>query len=594
MKINVHAHVFNFQSILTKETILLLSHRLSGKNLPEPLRDAILSYLRTRRKGRSKEMSLDDFHRTIRKTRFFNRMMPGKMRDFFDRHLELPPSSETAAVLTSLLEASVIDRNEASTSAVINAFEWLRVGFMSTISDVTDDLIINMDDDDLAVLLPMDIIDSKSGNRGKKLFPKQLAETSKQALRYPGRLLPFGKVNPARNDSFKLFKEYISNGSCIGLKLYPALGYSIRGAMMDEVLAFCDSESVPVLLHCNDAGFRKSPDAAQNGHPGHWIPVLEKHINLNVCFGHFGGERQNGKRVWIAPELPRDSWAQHILDLMERFPGRVFADVSYHNEQYEDPDAGINYRKNLASVMDNPQYRSQVLWGTDYHLLRIDCTDTNYTEAFQKMIGKEIFDLMAQNNPAAFLGLPVAGNDEKPNITRHIRWLLEKNARAVHGKPAAWLRSHPDGQTIQGSGRASPDGAAWDVNNRIHISLFNFIWNYKQPDFLNEGMRKRIHTNSDDIRKKFEHLGRVPVGELTFHSNTLGDSTDRNHAIRSFCNRLLIWFDSVNTMEHIRNNDQSFYRKMITVCSDPGNTIPKIAEVLEMFYRTTSDLSDES
>ncbi len=594
MKINVHAHVFNFQSILTKETILLLSHRLSGKNLPEPLRDAILSYLRTRRKSRSKDISLDDFHRTIRKTRFFNRLMPGKMRDFFDRHLELPPSSETASLLTSLLEASVIDRNQASSSTVINTFEWLRIGFAAAISDVADDLIVQMDEDDLAVLLPMDIIDPKAGSREKKLFPKQLADTTRQALRFPGRLLPFGMVNPARKESFELFREAINSGWCVGLKLYPALGYSIRGEMMDEVLAFCDSESVPVLLHCNDTGFRKSPDAAQYGHPGHWIPVLEKHSSLKVCFGHFGGEKQDDEDVWIAPGLPRDSWAHHILDLMDRFPGRVFADVSYHNEQYDDPDAGDNYRKNLAAVLENPKYRSQVLWGTDYHLLRIDCTDPDYTDAFCSMIGEDNFELMARKNPAAFLGLPVDDAEEKPNIARHVRWLLENNARAVHGKPAPWLRNHPEGNVIEGSGTDPAGDAPWDVNNRIHTSLFNFIWNYKEPDFLSEGMRKRINRESDDIKAKFEHLGRTPIGELTFHSGALSDSTDRNQSIRSFCNRLDTWFGRVNEIGRIRDINSAFYRKMNTVCSDPGKTIPKIAPVLEQFYRVSSDLTDES
>lgn len=589
MRINVHTHVFTFASILTKETLLVLSHRLSGRNLPEPLRDAILSYLRARRRRRPGDLSFDDFHRTIRPTRFFNRIVPGRLQRLFDRHLDLPPTPETAAALTSLLEASLIDRHQASTPAVINAFEWLRIGFMKSIDAVTDDLISHMDDDDVAVVLPMDIIDKKAGKREKKLFLKQMEDTRRQAMRYPGRILPFAKVNPARSDSFDLFCNAIEEGACVGLKLYPSLGYRIRGGVMDEVLRFCEEKAVPVLLHCNDTGFRKSPQAARFCDPKEWIPVLDTHASLKVCFAHFGGQTQDGKPVWTHPGLPEESWAAAILDLMKRYPGRVFADLSYHWEQNEDDEAAKNYRNNLLAVLSDEHFRDQVLWGTDFHLLRLDATDTDYTESFVSLVGDDHFARLSRANPARYLGLPVDGLAEGSNITRHIAWLTDNHARAVHGRPASWLTRHPKGAALDG-GTTSPDGPAWDRNNRIHVSVFNFIWGYRTPVYLGEEMKRRMRRQGNDPQALFEAMGRLPVGELTFHSDVLGDRSDRDHAIRSFAGRIHVWFSAIGAFERTELEDAGYLRKMVATCSDPSATIPKIAEVMERYFRDTSDL----
>jgi predicted TIM-barrel fold metal-dependent hydrolase len=595
MKINVHAHVFNFPSILTKETILVLSHRLTGRNLPEPLRDALLSYLRTRRKSRSGDISFDDFHRTIRGTRLFDRLIPKSLRSFFDRHLDLPPSPETTAALTSLLEATLIDRHQARSPEVINAFEWLRIGFMKHIDDVTDDLIAQMDDDDVAVVLPMDILDRKAGKQERAIFLKQLEDTKRQALRYPGRILPFAKLNPVRRDTFHIMRESLHSGACVGLKLYPSLGYAVKGSIMDDALRYCEKESVPVLLHCNDTGFRKSAKDALNCDPRAWIPILDTHPDLRVCFAHFGGQSQGGQPVWTAPELPADSWAFAILELMEQYPGRVFADISFHTEQNATPEQKENYRKNLAAVITDERYRDHVLWGTDYHLLRMDATDSDYAAAMHNLLGDELFDRISQHNPAAFLGLPLHGQPAGANIDRHIAWLTAHHARAVHGNPASWLSDHPEGAAIRGrNGQPSASGTAWDRNNRIHTSVFNFLWNNRQPAYLSERMKKLLRSRGETPEALFEAVGRLPIGELTFHSDILGDQADRSHAIRSFAQRIHVWFSSISSFSKKEANESAYLRKMVSACSDPSVTIPKIAEVLELFFQVQSDLEVDS
>ncbi len=599
MQINVHTHVFNFEAILTKETVMLLNHRLTGKNMPGPLREVVIEYLRAKQKKRNRKLSPEDFHRSIRGYASFKRLLPGGMRRFFDRHLDLPSSVDTDRLLMSVLEASLTDRDDTDASAVMNAIEWLRIGLMSSIDAVTDDLMAHLDDGDVVVVLPMDIIGKRAGKQESGRYLKQLEDTLEQALRYPGRVLPFAMVNPARKEAFRMLQRDVERGACVGLKLYPSLGYSVWDGVMKEVLRYCDRQQVPVLLHCNDSGFRKSKSAAAYCRPDHWKPVLDELPNLKVCFGHFGGETEGGKPVWTAPDIPRDSWAAGILDLMEAWPGRVFADVSYHVGHLGDDDTRRNYLNNMRKVMDDATYRSQVLWGTDYHLLRMDRSDTDYTESFASQIGADHYALMSRNNPAAFLGLPDNGRPEGANIARHVDWLAGQHARPVHGRPAEWLIDHPEGRTIKAGTPGVPgtavtaEGAGWDVNNYIHTSVFNFLWHYNTPSFLSEGMRKRIEGRADNQEAKFEAMGRVPVGELSFHQDVAGDRKDREQAIRSFSNRIDYWFSKVEAFRKYNDDTSVYYRKMIRTCSEPNHTIPDIAEVMGQFYRVKSPFGED-
>lgn len=587
MKINVHAHVFNFKSILTKETILLLKHRLTGLNIPDPFRELILSYFRARRRSRSGDLSFEDFNRTIRGLGSFDRLIPRKLRKLFDHHLETSSSSDVNELLISLLETAIIERTDTSSSTIINLFEWLRIGMMKNIDEVTDDLIAHLDEDDVVVLLPMDIIDKNAGKKERQLFIKQLESTEKQSLRYPGRVLPFAMVNPVRKESFDLFKKSIDSGACVGLKLYPSLGFSIENTMVKKALKYCNDHSVPVLLHGNDRGFRKSAQAAQYCNPNHWIPVLDELQNLKVCFGHFGGEMQAGKDIWTHTELPDDSWAFAILKLMESYPDRVFADVSFHTDHWDDETKRQNYQKNLQKVLNDDRYKYQVLWGTDYHLLRMDSTDTDYTQKFIEMLGEEDFTRISKSNPVKYLGLPSAENKTGENITRYVNRLIQEKASTVHGKPASWLLDHESINQEAFGEWILTASESWDINNLIHRSLFQFIWTPEDvPKYLDKGARTNIDKNHDTIEEKFEAIGRLPLAELTNFSH--GPSTDviEDQKMRGFCTDVMFWFRRKTNADRIGPSDDNLlYSKLQNVAGKSDHMIKDIASVITKFYR---------
>ncbi len=587
MKVNVHAHVFNFQSILTKETILLLKHRLTGKNLPASIRNILLRYLRHKRGANAGPISIKDFQKFLQDKDLAGRIIPSDFRNLFNEMVTIEDSPTNRSMFISMLRDAASARFRRRNETVYNAIEWLRIGLMTSIDEVTDDLMTHMEKDDVAVLLPMDIIDKNALKREQKLFEKQLDDTINQALRHPGRMLPFGMVNPAREDSFTLFKEAAEKGAVTGLKLYPALGYPVWEDQVKQALELCNEMSLPVLLHCNDEGFRKSDDDAQHGRPDHWIPVLDALPNLKVCFGHFSGDKENDKPVWTAESIPSGSWADQILGMMGTYKGRVFADVSYHAGQFKSDEAAANYRKNLKQQLGKPDIRTQVLWGTDYHLLRIDATDTDYADGFLEWLGEDDFNQIAKINGQRYLGLPDEDAEASEAIKKHISWLYKNQARSVLGKPAGWLRHHPEGKLIEGNPVSGE--AYWSRNNVLHVALFRVVW-YTDPPHISRGAKSHIEDKTDNLPGVFEKLGRLTMQQMVFHQDVLGSSSDRSERIRSFLSDIEVQLNQSSSLERFNTDDAELRQKVMKICSDPGQTIPDLAEILALFYRAKTNI----
>ncbi len=589
MQINVHTHVFNFRTILTAETIVVLNNRLSGLDMPDPLRNMLLQYLRRRLRSRNK-ISMEDFEKTISRFRVFNRVLPDSVHSVFRKHIALPSRRDSTELLFSLLEAGITERTSESESTVGGYIDWLRIGLMTSIDKVTDDLMSYYKEDDVVVALPMDIIDQKNDPRERDIYLEQLDETKKQALRYPGRLLPFVMINTIRKGSKKIFYESVKDGACVGLKLYPSLGYSIDSDAMPEILRYCNDNELPVLMHCNDRGFRRDSHHAPLADPALWEPILTKLDKLKICFAHFGGDEQNGEAIWNHHPLPENSWPAKILEMMNTFKGRVFADISFHATYLNKPDTKKNYRKNLREIIGDKKTGSQVLWGTDYHLLRQRITDSGFADEFRELLGEDHFRKISVDNPAAFLGLPVNGNPEGGNIRRHIEWLVENRAGTVQGRPPNWLLEHTTEKSDAFRNWILSAGKPWDPNNLIHITLFNFLWNSK-PTPLASGIKRTLRkAHNNDPRAIFEAVGRLPVAELALHNKVLGRGSTRRSLTAGFCTDLEEWFDHFKKLERDNNDSAKFRRNITEVCEDKKLRISNLAGVLESFYSVPSEI----
>lgn len=93
--------------------------------------------------------------------------------------------------------------------------------------------------------------------------------------------------------------EGAENGTFIGIKLYPSLGFNPR-----DHIGFCENiadREIPVTVHCQQGSLRLVNDADDLNHPENWEQVLEalngKGKELIINFGHFGGEDEVTKTI---------------------------------------------------------------------------------------------------------------------------------------------------------------------------------------------------------------------------------------------------------------------------------------------------------
>jgi len=151
---------------------------------------------------------------------------------------------------------------------------------------------------------------------------------------------------------------------------------------------------------------------------------LEK---LKICFGHFGGEDEwarffdndrgnyghqiaqnptqgitflhtNGdpKPGKLAELWRKADWYSIICSLMLQHKS-VFADISYilHGDQQILPL--------LRSTLQNDNLNRQVLYGTDFYVVRNHKSEKNMLADIRGGLGKELFDLIARENPVNYL-----------------------------------------------------------------------------------------------------------------------------------------------------------------------------------------------
>ncbi|MFZ5810832.1 MAG: amidohydrolase family protein [Thermodesulfobacteriota bacterium] len=406
MRINAHSHVFNFKTFLTAEAKKILVARLNRGGLSKPFAEVIANYLEKR----------------------------------MDR------ATDNREAMGELYEMINTRRRGG-----LYLWEFLRIGFLPDVASVTADLLAktrdlagNHEEDSIVVALMVDVI-GPTPSDDDALFHDQYRQTVEQAVRYPGLVLPFVAFNPDRvgrprgENGLEIARAALESGACIGVKLYPSLAeHSPTYPGMEELFELCNDLDAAIVMHANSGGFAASRATALRCYPGDWKDLIRNNPNVRIDFAHFADED-----IFTDPKSAPYRWRNMLLDMIRdpAFGGRVYGDVSYQDEPLGGTAVRRAYFDRLKGYLSDEALRHNILWGTDYYMIYLSTSNSEYWDLFQNALGNQ-FTNIAEDNPKRFLGLPDQNGNMAPNIERHVEFLKRMQGTTLWengSSKAKWL-----------------------------------------------------------------------------------------------------------------------------------------------------------
>lgn len=291
--------------------------------------------------------------------------------------------------------------------------------------------------DMITCLLMMDFYKEFADRTPKKSMWKQVLEINELADRKDGHpVLPFLALDPRRvgetgkENLYELFlKAFDRNkgGRFFGVKLYPALGYSVSDYRLEPFYHVCEKLNIPVVSHCGgemvstfkttikvykdfddkkEITVERNQDVNGNARrqrifnlndPSEFVPVLEKFKKLKLNIAHFGGND-----AWIPLDLNKvyHERVGTTVDLMSKYDG-VFTDFSFCLT-----DKGT-YQKLNRIIRNNNIVKDRLMYGTDYWVVLFN-DDDKFKECLNLfsenvLSDQNVMQRMLTNNPDEYL-----------------------------------------------------------------------------------------------------------------------------------------------------------------------------------------------
>ncbi|HUF30871.1 MAG TPA: amidohydrolase family protein [Gemmatimonadaceae bacterium] len=488
MRINAHAHIFNLQTVLTREAIEIMARRVRERGVPEYVVGALTRILDRQLDHPEylvEEELLEHFLSEIAADPAFQGFVASAVHSLpveitvlggGVRGLGVSALRSTLDKLSSHLEA-----RDGVGGGIFDVFETLRLAMQPDIVSVADRLLEHLRPDDGLIALMMDITSESEPDRDRRNFERQLRGTAEAAIQRPGRIFPFVAINPRRRAHLEILSRSVEQMGYVGVKLYPSLGYSVNTPAMRKVFDYCMTADLPVLVHCTDGGFYRDKEAIANSDPAMWEPVLDDYPELRLCFGHCGGCRG---LVGGGTPVP-DSWAEVVIDMVRSFPN-VCADLSYHVDMMGGGALETDYFGTLKALLADPTVAGRLLFGTDSWLVRLNITDAHYWRYFEQQLTPPEFRQITEEAPQRFLGLPDStGAGMLPNIERHLAF-LESARERVGAEPAPWVSSALP--TVTFTARTSDP--YWTPNNHAHFYTYRYLRDLMTPSHVQLGFAR--------------------------------------------------------------------------------------------------------
>lgn len=216
------------------------------------------------------------------------------------------------------------------------------------------------------------------------------------ALMSGGFLLPVVAYNPWTDmkeggESSRLVKWAVEHHGCVGVKIYPPIGFYPFGngnlerpthpertphdlraldKTLEKFYGLCEELDVPVMAHGNDSNGRNQSENMLAGTAG-WkeldrLPSLQR---LYVNIGHFGGALDHP----VPGGKPPEDWTMQYAQLMQSAGKlKVFGDIGYWDDLYGETNRE-SVRAKLRRVLPMPLPGGQtvadrVMYGSDWFM----------------------------------------------------------------------------------------------------------------------------------------------------------------------------------------------------------------------------------
>lgn len=216
--------------------------------------------------------------------------------------------------------------------------------------------------------------------------------------------------------------EHVPNGSFIGIKLYPPLGFDVfpehDPAAKSRCMSFYSQlaqEGVPVTVHCQKGSFslvdEKKKDAFTT--PFNWEAVfnelsLDGQQKFRINFAHFGGDDSINDTIGFREAREDDfvlfqrlydrtytkTWTYSLIRLLKAYP-HTYSDIAafnFHNEESLVSLLWILYldAKGDFDGLGGHRLLDKLLWGSDYPMI-LNNKVSNYGELLKVFLDSFTF-----------------------------------------------------------------------------------------------------------------------------------------------------------------------------------------------------------
>jgi predicted TIM-barrel fold metal-dependent hydrolase len=251
---------------------------------------------------------------------------------------------------------------------------------------------------------------------------------------YPDSIvIPFAAVDPRHDGIVEQTIALIEQHGFRGLKLYPPTGYHPYDQRLWPLYHYAEEHNLPVLTHCSrpaSVQYRGKPTVEMRTDPvtgellnigrfdlltrftdpDAYLPLLQEYPRLRICLAHFGGAGDWTRYLdnpWHSgTDTSKKSWLAKILDMLrsENYPN-LWTDISY--TLY----ANDEHVYLLKVLLSDPRVSSRVLFGSDFYVVEnAELEERRRSVRLRAVLGEDVFDTIARENPKRFLGETVVGD----------------------------------------------------------------------------------------------------------------------------------------------------------------------------------------